>query len=143
MKSIEKVMSCADKLCSSIGVPVGRILIALLFLLSGINKIMHFDATAQMMANAGMPFVTVLLVIAIIIDFVAPLALIFGYQVRNAVRILILYTIIATAYFHTDFANQIQMIMFMKNIAIIGGLMILGAGAPGCKSCTLEKEDNK
>ena len=125
--------------CEKIGVPVGRVLLALIFLMSGIMKVMNFNATADVMTSVGMPMATFLLVIGIIIEIGGSLALIFGKYVRNAARALIIYTIVATLYFHMDFSNQIQMMMFMKNLAIIGGLLAVGAIAPGCKSCKVSK----
>ena len=135
MNILHKAINHGDMVCEKFGLRIGRVLLAAIFLLSGIMKVMNFNATAGVMETAGMPSVTILLVIAIIIEIGAALALIFGWQVRNAARALILYTIVATYYFHMNLGDQTQMIMFMKNLAIIGGLFIVGAGAPGCKSC--------
>jgi len=139
MNIVHKAIQHSDKMCEKFGLTVGRVLLAAIFLLSGIMKVMNFGGTANSMAQAGMPFVTLLLVIAIIMEIGGALALIFGWQVRNAARTLILYTIVATYYFHMNLGDQTQMIMFMKNLSMIGGLLIVGAGAPGCKSCKVSE----
>lgn len=125
------LLAHGDTMCNKYGLKVARVFMALLFLASAYGKITNFDGTVAFMQGAGMPFATVLLVIAIIIDIVAPVLLILGKQVRHAARALILYVIIATVYFHMDFSDHMQMTAFLKNLALIGGLLAVAAAAPG------------
>lgn len=115
---------------------LGRILIALLFLRSGISKITGFSAVAAGMANKSMPFAEVLLVGAIVFEIAGGLMLILGWKPRWGAILLILFTIPATLFYH-DFWNfegaqyRIQLSQFTKNLAIMGGLFIvigLGSG---------------
>jgi len=100
-----------------------RILMAVLFLPAGLNKIMGYEGTQAYMEAMGVP--GVLLPLVIILEVGGGLALILGWQVRNIALALAGFTLIAAFIFHANFSDQIQMIMFMKNIAIAGGLLAL------------------
>lgn len=104
---------------------IARILLSSLFLKSGIDKILHPIGTQQYMAAHGMPFTEVFLVAAIAVELVAGLSLLLGYKVRWGAAILALFLIPATLIFHTNFADQIQSLMFMKNLSILGGLLMV------------------
>jgi putative oxidoreductase len=116
--------------------PVGRVLLALIFLTSGVGKIFSFDGTAQYMASQGMPMASVFLVAAIAIEVLGALSIITGFKARWGATSLIVFTIVASLVFH-QFWNlegmdrQIQMIMFMKNLSMIGGLLLVIAFGPG------------
>lgn len=110
---------------------IARILLAALFLWSGINKILHPTETQQYMAAFGMPFTGFFLFAAIVQELVGALFLLTGYRARLGATILIIFTVVATLIFHTNLSDQMQQIMFLKNLAIIGGLLMVvqyGAG---------------
>jgi len=108
----------------------GRILMAQIFLLAGISKISAYEGTQGYMESVGVPGMLLPLVIALEIG--GGLALIIGWKARWAAAALAGFSIVSALIFHNNFADQMQMIMFMKNFAIAGGLMFLvahGAGA--------------
>lgn len=115
---------------------LARIGLALLFLWSGYGKLMDVSSTASYMAKAGMPMPEVLVWPAVLIELIAGAMLVVGFKVRWAAVALIVYTIIATFYFHAFWAipadqMRMQQIQFMKNIAIIGGLLAVLAHGSG------------
>jgi putative oxidoreductase len=115
---------------------VGRILIAIIFLVSGIGKIGGFAGTAGYMASKGLPMAEVLLVITIIIEIGAAALLILGFKARLGATLLFLWMIPVTFIFHNFWAmptveQQLQTIMFMKNLAIMGGLLFIMAHGSG------------
>ncbi len=116
----------------------GRILVAAIFLMSGFNKMGAFDATAGMMTSVGLPMANLLLVATIAIELVAGALLVLGWNTRAAALVLFLFMIPVTAVFHNPWAAtdaaaaQQQMIHFLKNLAIMGGLLnLLAFGAGG------------
>jgi len=109
---------------------LGRILLAHMFLISGIQKISGYAGTQQYMESVGLP--GMLLPLVILLEIGGGLALILGWFTRWAAWALAAFTLLAGILFHWDPANQMQTIMFMKNICIVGGMLILaehGAGA--------------
>ena len=107
----------------------GRLLLASIFLMAGINKIGGYAVTQAYMNSQGIPGELLPLVIAL--EIIAPIMLIIGWQVRIAAIGLAGFTVLSALLFHFNFADQVQSIMFMKNIAITGGLLLLfthGAG---------------
>ena len=104
---------------------VGRILLAHIFLLAGISKISGYAATQGYMEAMGVPGALLPLVIALEVG--GALALIVGWQTRLAALALAGFSLVAAVIFHANFADQMQMIMFMKNVAIAGGLVLLAA----------------
>lgn len=115
---------------------VGRILLALIFVTSGFDKITNFAGTAGYMAAKGIPLTEIALVIAIIIELGGGILLILGWQARRAALAILLLTIPTTLIFHNFWAvdaaqAQDQTIHFMKNLCIMGGMlyvMAFGAG---------------
>jgi putative oxidoreductase len=110
---------------------VGRILLVLIFVQSGIGKIGNFEGTAQYMAKAGMSNTTLFLIGAIFFELVGSITVILGYFARFGALLLIIFLIPTTLIFHTHFADQMQMIHFMKNVSMFGGLLILLAVGGG------------
>ena len=105
-----------------------RILISFMFLQSGINKIGGYKATLGYMESKGVP--GMLLPFVIFLEIAGAIAIIVGWQARLFAFALAGFCILAALLFHMDFSNQMQTIMFMKNLAIAGGfLMIFAHGA--------------
>jgi putative oxidoreductase len=115
----------------SLAALAGRILIAIIFLLSGIDKVTHYAQTLGYMTKAGLPFPQTLLVASAVIEIVCALAIIAGWKTRLAAIGLVIWMIPVTLTFHNPAAGQDAMIHFMKNVAIIGGLLVLFASGPG------------
>lgn len=116
---------------------VGRILIALLFVPAAISKITGFEGTVGYIQSAGLPLPTLAAIAAIAVELLAPIAIIVGFKTRYAAAILALFTIAASFGFHKFWAmpaDQVMMnqMMFFKNLAIAGGLLILAAHSGLC-----------
>lgn len=116
---------------------VGRILLATIFIYSGYGKITGFEATAGYMAAYGMPWVELLLVGAIALELGGGLSILTGYKARLGAAALVLFTIPATFIFHAFWSvadpgqAYVEQLMFLKNLAIIGGLLVLMTFGPG------------
>lgn len=117
------------EVAAKIAAPIGRSLIASLFLVSGVGKITAYSASAAYMQAMGVPGALLPLVIAL--EVLAPLALILGFQARLAAFFLAGFSVVAAFIFHNNFADQIQQIMFLKNISIAGGLLMIVANGAG------------
>ena len=114
----------------------GRIFISGVFLLSGINKISNYSGTVGWMESFGLP--GFLLIPAIVLEILAPILIIIGYQTRIAAGALSLFCIATAVIFHTDFSDQMQFIAFMKNLALAGGFLFLVVNGP--KGYCLDKK---
>ncbi len=110
---------------------IGRILIASIFLVSGSEKILNPAQTAHYMAAHGMPLAGLLLIGAIVVEIFGGLTVLLGYKAKWGALILAFYLIPTTLIFHTKFSEPGQQINFMKNLAIIGGLLVLSHFGPG------------
>lgn len=108
---------------------IARILLAQIFVISGINKITAYEASAQYMASGGVP--GALLPAAIALEVLGGLAIIIGFRTRWACWALAAFSVVAALLYHMDFGNMTQMIMFMKNLAIAGGFLVLAEHGPG------------
>lgn len=118
---------------------VGRVLLALMFLLSGIGKIGGFDGTVGYISSVGLPLPSVLAAGALVLEIVAGIALIIGYKTRWAALALALFTLAAAFLFHNYWAmpegqQMMQQIIFLKNLAVTGGLLMLAMAGPGAWS---------
>ncbi len=113
---------------------VARVLLGLIFVVSGANKIASFEGTQQYMAEYGLPAKGFLLVGATVVEVAGGLSIMLGYGARIGAAVLILFLIPATLIFHTDFSQQTQVVMFLKNLSIMGGLLLLAAHGPGSYS---------
>ena len=109
---------------------VARVFLGHIFLLAGISKIGAYEGTQGYMDAMGVP--GMLLPLVILLEIGGGLAIIAGFKTKWAAMALAGFSVVAAALFHNNFGDQMQMILFMKNIAIAGGLMLLasyGAGA--------------
>lgn len=109
---------------------IARVLLAHIFILAGMNKIMGYAGTQGYMEMMGVP--GMLLPLVIILELGGGLAIVVGWQTRWMAYALAAFSVISAIIFHSNLADQTQMIMFMKNFAIAGGLLLLaehGAGA--------------
>ena len=114
----------------------GRVFISGIFLLSGFNKIGNYDGTVGWMESFGLP--GFLLIPAILLEIIAPILIIIGYQTRIAAGALSLFCLATAIIFHTDFSDQMQFIAFMKNLALAGGFLFLVVN--GAKGYCLDKK---
>lgn len=108
---------------------VSRILIIYLFLWAGIGKIQSYSATAEYMTS--MHVSSILLPLVILLEVGGGLAIIFGFLTRFTSAFMAAFSIIAALLFHIDFTNDTQQLMFIKDVSIAGGLLLLethGAG---------------
>ncbi|MDP3294365.1 MAG: DoxX family protein [Nevskia sp.] len=116
----------------------GRILLALMFLLAGIAKISGYAGTAAYMASAGVPGAILPLVIALEVG--GAIAIIIGFQTRLVALALAGFSVVAAALFHSNFADPMQMTMFLKNVSVAGGFLILAANGPGSLSLDAKRK---
>lgn len=115
---------------------LGRVLLAVMFVLAGYSKIGGFDGTAAFIASKGLPLPTLMAAGTVALELVAGVALIVGWQARWAALALAVFTVIASVIFHAYWTmpaeqQNVQQLMFMKNMAVTGGLLMvfaLGAG---------------
>lgn len=122
---------------SSFGMLIGRILLSLIFFFAAVGKIMDYNGTAHYMASKGMTMIPLFLYGAAAVELIGGLMILFGVKARVGAVILMLFLIPTTLIFH-DFWNvsdslikQIQILMFMKNVAIFGGLLYILSAGPG------------
>lgn len=109
-----------------------RSFLSVLFLLSGFGKISAYAGTAAYMASLGVP--SALLPVVIATEILGALAIILGWQTRIAAFLLAGYSLLTALIFHSNFADQVQMIMFLKNVSIAGGFLLLVANGAGALS---------
>jgi len=107
----------------------GRLALVAIFLLAGLNKISAYEGTAGWMESMGVPGVMLPLVIAL--ELGAGLAIAFGLFTRLAALAIAGFSVASALIFHLDFNDQIQFLMFWKNIAIAGGFLVLAAAGAG------------
>jgi putative oxidoreductase len=110
---------------------IGRVLFALMFLLPALNKITNFAGTQQYMASKNMPMIPFLLVSAIVILLFGAFSIALGFKIKIGTTALIVFLIPATLIFHNELSDQNQFIHFLKNVALIGGLLMLYVNGTG------------
>ena len=120
-------------------VVIARVLLALMFLLAGISKFGDLQGTAGYIASGGLPMPQVLAFATAALEVVAALMLIVGWQARWAALALAVFTLLASLFFHKFWAlpadqQYMQQLMFMKNSAVIGGLLMVFAFGAGSLS---------
>ena len=104
----------------------GRILMSAIFIMAGINKISGYAGTQEYMESMGVP--GALLPLVILLELGGGLAVLLGWQTRIAAFLLAGFTVLTALIFHTNFGDHMQSILFMKNLAMAGGLLFLVAG---------------
>ena len=108
---------------------IGRILISSVFLISGFNKINQYDGTIEWMESFGVP--GILIIPAILLEIIGSLMIIIGYKTRVIATLFSIFCIILAIIFHHDFSNQMQLVSFLKNLALAGGFLFLVVSGPG------------
>ena len=108
---------------------IGRLLLSALFLIEGFGKISMQENVIMYMEDYGVP--GVLFVPAIVLEILFPLLLIVGYKTKWAASVMALFTFTVAIIFHTDFSEGMEMIFFLKDLAIAGGFMIILVYGPG------------
>ena len=114
----------------------GRVLISTLFFLNGIFKINNYEGTIGWMESFGLP--GILIIPAIALEIIGPILIVIGYQTRIAAAVLSLFCFATAIIFHNDFADQVQLTAFLKNIALAGGFLFLVVN--GAKGFCLDKK---
>ena len=112
----------------------GRILLSALFLVEGVRKFFFQEETIMYMEDYGVP--EILFFPSLGLEIVFPILLIVGYKTRFSASIMALFTLTVALIFHTNFENQMESIMFLKDIAIAGGFLIIAANEP--KICSID-----
>ena len=112
----------------------GRILLSSLFLIEGVRKFFFQEETIMYMEDYGVP--EILFFPSIILEVLFPILLIIGYKTRFSASIMALFTLTVALIFHTNFENQMELIIFLKDIAIAGGFLIIAANEP--KICSID-----
>jgi putative oxidoreductase len=110
---------------------LGRVLIGVPFILSGLSKLAAHDATTGYISSAGLPLAQLECLIAIVVELGGGTLLAIGYRARLVSLIVALFALATAIFFHRNFADQNQMIHFLKNIMLVGGLLQIvyfGAG---------------
>ena len=102
---------------------LGRIFLSILFLIEGVGKIFTQEQVITYMDDYGVP--DILFIPAVIVEILFPLLLIVGYKTRLAALVMTLFTLTVAIIFHTDFSDGMQLIFFLKDLAIAGGFMII------------------
>ena len=112
----------------------GRVLLSSLFLIEGVRKFFFQEETIMYMEDYGVP--EILFFPSIILEILFPILLIIGYKTRFSASIMALFTLTVALIFHTNFDNQMELTIFLKDIAIAGGFLIIAANEP--KICSID-----
>ena len=115
---------------------IGRIFISALFLISAYNKVFNLEGSMGWMEGFGIP--GFLIFPAIAVEIILPILVIVGYQARIAAGVLAVFCLVTAFLFHFDFADQSQLVSFLKNIGLAGGFLFIVAN--GTKDWAVDKE---
>jgi putative oxidoreductase len=102
-----------------------RFCLCLIFLKAGISHIGDFNSTVEMMTNKGLPLAHILLLVTVIFQILGGLSLLLGYKLKIGSTLLIIFLIPATLVFHNPLADAGEINNFLKNIGLIGGLLMV------------------
>lgn len=117
-------------------VVAGRVLLALMFILAGVDKLMHIEGNTAFMASGGLPAWSALTVLVGLIELIGGLAVATGFHARWAALALALFTLAASLIYHRYWSlpaeqQMVQQLLFMKNLAVAGGMLVVAALGPG------------
>lgn len=110
---------------------VARIFLAVIFIQTGIDKVADFAGTQQQIASVGIPLAALVTVFTILFEIAGGISLVLGYKARIGAALLLLFLMPATLVFHNPIVDPTQTIQFMKNLAIMGGLLMVVAYGSG------------
>ncbi|MDW6024070.1 DoxX family protein [Mesorhizobium sp. BAC0120] len=119
---------------NNVVVLIGRILLSIIFILSGFQKLTAISATAGYFASYGLPGGAATAVVVGLVEFVGGLAILLGFQTRIAAWLLAVFSVASALVAHTNFADLMQLINFQKNLAMAGGFLVLATYGPGALS---------
>jgi putative oxidoreductase len=112
----------------------GRLMIGLPFAMSGLGKLAAYGATTAMIGAAGLPFPPLAYAVAVAVELGGGVLLVAGYHTRSVAIALAVFSLAAAVSFHSNFADQNQMIHFLKNVMMAGGLLQIAAFGAGALS---------
>jgi putative oxidoreductase len=113
---------------------IGRVLIGVPFMMSGLGKLAAYGSTIALINTAGLPFPPLAYAVAVAVELGGGLLLVLGYQVRLVASVMAVFALATAFSFHSNFADQNQMIHFLKNVMITGGLLQIAAFGAGALS---------
>ena len=113
---------------------LGRIFLASLFLIEGVKKFFLQEETIIYMEEYGVP--EILFFPSLVLEILFPILLIIGYKTKISASIMALFTLTVAIIFHSDFQNHLELIAFLKNVAIAGGFLVIVANDP--KICSID-----
>lgn len=119
---------------TSAAILVGRIFLSIMFILAGFSKLTAIAGTAGWFESLGIPAPTLAAVASGVVELVGGLAILVGFKTRIAALVLAIFTVAATLIAHTNLADQVQQLFFMKNLAVTGGFLVLAAAGAGAYS---------
>ena len=114
-------------MAQNLALKTGRFLVALIYVVAGVNKLIFFETNLKFMASYKLPPSPILLAAVIAVELTGGLSILSGYKARAGAWGLFVFMIPTTLIFHTHFSDPIQAAMFMKNLAIMGGLLLVAA----------------
>lgn len=115
---------------------IGRLLFVALFLPAGIGKLTGFAGTVGYISSVGLPLPALGAALALVVEIGGSVALLLGYQTRIAALVLAVFTLVASVFFHAYWSAPeaqafVTQLLFLKNIAVVGGLLVLAAQGAG------------
>jgi putative oxidoreductase len=113
---------------------LGRLMIGLPFAMSGLSKLAAYNATTGMISAAGLPFPPLAFAVAVAVELGGGVLLVAGYRARFIATAMAVFALAAAVSFHNNFADQNQMIHFLKNVMMAGGLLQIAAFGAGALS---------
>ncbi len=113
---------------------VSRILMAIIFILAGVGKFADIAGTAGYIESVGLPAGTLLAWLSGIFELVTGLAILVGFRTGAVAWALAVFSVVAALFFHNNLGDQMQMVMFLKNLAMAGGFLALSITGPGSYS---------
>lgn len=129
-----------NKVIEEWGPLTGRVLISLVFIMSGLGKVFQFDGQVAYAASQGVPLASLAIIVSIVAELAAVAMIVFGFKARLGALILLLWMIPVNLMMHAfwtiadPMAQQMHMIMFMKNVSMMGAMLLIMSFGPGPKS---------